>query len=149
LVINPESKDEGEVRAMFLRFLSKYRDEGLLILRIGMGIMFIYHGMPKLLAGPEKWEKLGKAMGSLGIESMPVFWGFMASATEFFGGICLIVGLFFREMCILLTITMAVAASMHLDKGDGLRGASHAIEDGIVFLGLIFIGPGKYSIDRK
>jgi putative oxidoreductase len=29
-----------------------------------------------------------------------------------------------------------------------LVAASHAIEVGIVFLSLIFIGPGKYSVDR-
>ncbi|RZK26274.1 MAG: DoxX family protein, partial [Flavobacterium sp.] len=28
-------------------------------------------------------------------------------------------------------------------------GASHAIELGIVFFSLIFIGPGKYSVDKK
>jgi len=49
----------------------------------------------------------------------------------------------------LLTINMIVATSMHLNRGDGLGGASHAIEDGIVFLSLILIGPGKYSLDEK
>ena len=111
--------------------------------------MFIFHGAPKLFGGPEKWGMLGMAMSSLGIQFMPVFWGFMASVSEFFGGICLILGLFFRPACILLTITMAVATSMHLGRGDGLRGASHALENGIVFLSLILIGPGKYSVDER
>jgi putative oxidoreductase len=134
---------------MILKSLTKYTDIGLLILRVGIGIMFLYHGAPKLLGGPEKWEKLGMAMKYVGIQSVPVFWGFMAAFSEFFGGICIILGLFFRPACILLTITMAVAALMHLGKGDGLNVASHAIEDGIVFLSLILIGPGKYSIDKK
>lgn len=132
-----------------LDFMGRYRDFGLLVLRIGLGVMFLWHGAPKLLGGPEKWEKLGSAMTSTGINAIPVFWGFMASFSEFFGGICLILGLLFRPACTLLTITMAVAASMHLGKGDGLNGASHAIEDGIVFLSLLLIGPGKYSIDKK
>lgn len=134
---------------MILRFLSKYRDFGLLILRIGIGSMFLWHGFPKLFEGPEKWERLGTAMAGIGIKSIPVFWGFMAGFSEFFGGIGLILGLFFRPACILLTITMAVAAKTHFDKGEGLMGASHAIEDGILFLSLIIIGPGKYSIDKK
>lgn len=133
---------------MILKSLSKYNDIGLLILRIGIGIMFLYHGAPKLFGGLEKWEKLGMAMKYVGVEFMPVFWGFMAAFSEFFGGICIILGLFFRPACILLTLTMAVAASMHLGKGNGLQIASHAIEDGIVFLSLILIGPGKYSIDK-
>jgi putative oxidoreductase len=44
---------------------------------------------------------------------------------------------------------MIVATSMHLSSGQGLGVASHAIEDGIVFLSLILIGPGKYSLDEK
>ncbi|MBI5025786.1 MAG: DoxX family protein [Nitrospirae bacterium] len=134
---------------MILKALTKYTDIGLLILRVGIGIMFLYHGAPKLFGGPEKWEKLGMAMKYVGIDFAPVFWGFMAAFSEFFGGICIILGLFFRPACILLTITMAVAAAMHLGKGEGLKVASHAIEDGIVFLSLIFIGPGKYSIDKR
>ena len=42
-----------------------------------------------------------------------------------------------------------VAAISHLSRGDGLSGASHAIELGIVFLSLILIGAGKYSLDEK
>ena len=48
-----------------------------------------------------------------------------------------------------MLLTMTVAAAMHLGKGDGLKGASHAIEAGVVFLSLILIGPGTYSIDEK
>ena len=133
---------------MILKFLNRYRDIGLLVLRLGMGSMFIFHGAPKMFGGPVAWEKLGMAMGSIGIHFIPIFWGFMASLSEFIGGLCIILGLFFRPVCIFLTITMVIAASMHLNKGDGLRGAAHAIEDGIVFLSLILIGPGKFSLDE-
>ena len=44
---------------------------------------------------------------------------------------------------------MLVAAVSHLSRGDGLSGASHAIELGIVFLSLIVIGAGKYSVDEQ
>ena len=134
---------------MVLTFLNKHRHIGLLVLRIGIGLMFILHGAPKLFGGPEKWGQIGGAMSSLGIGFAPAFWGFMAAVSEFFGGICLIVGFVFRPACILLTITMLVAAISHLSKGDGLGGASHAIELGIVFLSLILIGAGKYSLDEK
>ncbi len=134
---------------MILTFLDKHRHIGLLILRIGLGCMFLFHGFPKLFGGPEKWEKIGMAMGSFGITFIPAFWGFMAAISESLGGICLILGFFLRPACILLTITMLVATASHLSRGDGLGGASHAIEAGIVFLSLILIGPGKYSLDEK
>ncbi len=103
---------------MILTFLNKYRDVGLLILRVGFGIMFMFHGAPKLFGGPERWGKLGAAMGNFGIDFLPAFWGFMASFSEFFGGILLILGLFFRPACILLTLTMIVAAGFHIGRGD-------------------------------
>ena len=133
---------------MVLTFLNKHRHIGLLILRIGLGVMFLIHGGPKLFGGPEKWGKIGMAMANLGIGFMPTFWGFMAAISEFFGGICLILGLFFRPACILLTLTMIVAALSHFGRGEGLGGASHAIEVGIVFLSFILIGAGKYSLDE-
>lgn len=38
---------------------------------------------------------------------------------------------------------------MYLGKGDGIDGGAHAIEDVIVFAGLIFVGPGRFSVDKK
>ena len=129
--------------------LGKYRNTGLLILRIGLGVMFMVHGFPKLAGGPTGWEGLGGSMKVVGIDFLPVVWGFMAAAAESVGGLFLILGLFFRPVNILLVFTMIIAALVHFGKGDGLSGASHAIELGIVFFSLIFIGPGKYSIDKK
>jgi putative oxidoreductase len=129
--------------------LGKYRNTGLLLIRIGLGVMFIIHGFPKLAGGPNGWTALGGSMKVIGIDFLPIFWGFMAAVTETFGGFLLIVGLFFRPALILLTFTMIIAALVMLGKGDGLKGASQAIELGVVFFGLIFIGPGKYSVDKK
>lgn len=129
--------------------LGKYKDTGLLILRIGLGVMFIMHGYPKLFGGPEKWVTIGNAMKYIGITFFPVGWGLLAAVTETFGGFLMMLGLAFRPVCILLSITMMVAATMHLKSGDGLNVASHAIEAAFVFIGLTFIGPGKYSVDKS
>ncbi|MBI5889005.1 MAG: DoxX family protein [Deltaproteobacteria bacterium] len=134
---------------MILNSLGRYRNIGLLILRLGIGAMFVYHGAPKMLGGPAKWEGLGRAAGIFGIDFAPVFWGFMAAVSEFAGGFALILGLFSREFSALLVITMIVAAGFHLNRGEGLFGASHAVELGIVFFSFIFIGPGKYSLDER
>ncbi|MEW6171138.1 MAG: DoxX family protein [Candidatus Omnitrophota bacterium] len=127
----------------------KICDIGILILRIGIGLMFIYHGLPKIMGGLNMWQGLGKTMSLFGINFIPTFWGFMASFAEFFGGIFIVLGIFFRPACFLLLINMIVASLMHLLKGDGLLVASHAIEMSIVFLSLIFIGSGKFSLCNK
>ncbi|WPU99362.1 DoxX family protein [Mucilaginibacter sp. cycad4] len=129
--------------------LGNYKNFGLLIIRIGLGIMFIYHGYPKLMGGVKSWEHLGGSMKYVGIHFWPIVWGLLAAVAECFGGFLLIIGLVFRPVCILLFINLVVAALMHLRTGGGLSDAAHAIEDAIVFAGLIFIGPGKYSVDKK
>lgn len=134
--------------AIFSR-LGKYTNLGLLLLRIGLGIMMIIHGYPKLTGGPEKWVMIGGAMKNLGVTTYPTFWGFMSGATEALGGVLLLLGLAFRPACFLLLFNMVVATLMHFSKGDDINAASHAIELGCVFLGLFFIGPGRYSIDKS
>jgi putative oxidoreductase len=127
----------------------KFKNSGLLLLRIGIGIMFILHGWPKLAGGPEKWEAIGQNMAIVGIDFIPAFWGFMAGFAEAIGGLFLVLGLFFRPTCVLLIITMAIATLRHLVAGDGFGGYSHALESAILFTSLFFIGPGKFNLDKK
>jgi putative oxidoreductase len=129
--------------------LGNYKNFGLLIIRVGLGVMFIYHGYPKLMGGPKEWTELGGSMKYIGIHFLPMVWGLLAAVTELLGGFLLIIGLAFRPVCILLFINLVIAALMHLRTGGSLGDAAHAIEDAIVFAGLIFIGPGKYSVDKK
>jgi putative oxidoreductase len=133
---------------MIFQKLDKYRDIGLLILRVGIGIMFICPGFPKLTAGPEIWAKLGGAMSAVGINFAPTFMGFMAAISEFGGGLLLVLGLFTRPACFFLLITMVVAMLMHIRSGDPFVKYSHALESAILFFSLIFIGPGKISLDE-
>ena len=134
---------------MILRSLDKYRDIGLLILRVGIGIMFVLHGLPKLIAGPETWTLLGGSMKALGIGFVPTVWGFMAALSECAGGILLVLGFFTRPACFFLLTTMVVATMMHIGKGDPFLKYSHAMESGILFFSLILIGPGRYSLDGQ
>ncbi len=121
-------------------------DIGLLILRLGVGATFMTHGVPKLQSGPEMWTQIGAAMGHFGVHFWPTVWGFIASASEGVGGFLMILGLFFRPALVFMFITMFVAATHHLASGDSIQVASNAIRAGVVFLSLIFTGPGKYTL---
>jgi putative oxidoreductase len=129
--------------------LGKYRDFGLLLLRAGIGAAFIVYGYPKISGGPEFWKQIGGAMGVFGVDFYPVAWGFMAALAEFGGGILLILGLFSRVANLLMLATMAVAIATLLDKGEPFTAVLHPIEMAIVFLSLLFLGPGRHSIDGR
>ena len=130
----------------------RYGDLGLLLIRLGIGgSVLVLHGWTKITAGPALWAKLGAAMGHLGIHFLPVFWGFMASLAESLGSTLLILGVFFRPAAACLAFNMFVAALVHLNMpagaaNAGWSGASHALELCAVYLGLFFIGPGKFSL---
>ncbi|UYZ64248.1 DoxX family protein [Hymenobacter weizhouensis] len=131
-------------------FANQYRthDVGLLLLRVGIGTMFTMHGYPKLFSGPEAWAQLGGVMKLVGLDFAPVFWGFLAAVAETVGGQLLALGLFFRVACALLLGTMIMATVMHVSTSADFQGYSHALESAFLFLGLLFAGPGKYSIDQ-
>lgn len=126
----------------------KYQQVGLLLLRIGLGIMFLCYGVPKLMSGVEGWTKLGTVMKLLGINFAPAIWGLMSATIESLGGILLLLGLFTRSACFFLSMNLLVAIIMHVSTGSGFAVASHAIDLEIVFVSLVFIGPGKYSLDE-
>ena len=131
-----------------MKKLDELRDHGLLFVRVGLGLMFVAHGWPKLVGGPDKWEKLGGAMATFGIDFVPTFWGFMAAFAEVGGGLLLAVGLATRPALALLFMTMVVATAKHLAAGDDFRKWSHAAEAAIMFAGLFLIGPGRFSLDQ-
>lgn len=133
---------------MIKNFLNKYSDAGILFLRIGIGFSFIFvHGWGKIMGGPELWGKLGGSMANMGITFAPVFWGFMASLAEFGGGILILLGLFTRPASAFLAFTMLVAFMQHTSKLDPWNRAIYPMEMFAVFMALLFIGAGKYSID--
>lgn len=130
-------------------FLSRNRDAGILVLRLGIGGFFVWaYGWPKLAGGVEKWENVGKAMSHLGIHFWPVVWGFLATLAESLGAFLVAIGLFFRPACLALVLTMIVAAVMLASGKGGIREAGHPIELAVVFFSMMLIGPGKYSVDK-
>ena len=131
---------------MIWNSLSKYRDLGLLVFRLGFGLGFLFfHGWGKLVGGPERWTGLGGSMSMFGIEFGHTFFGFMAAFVESIGGIMIAAGLFYRPIMAMLAFTMFVAAMRHFVSGEGTP--AHAFKNFFVLIGLMPLGPGKYSLD--
>jgi putative oxidoreductase len=133
---------------MLINLPNKYRDTGLLLLRIGIGGAFVLiHGLPKITGGPELWKGLGGAMSNLGITFMPEFWGLLSALAEFGGGILLLLGLFTRPAAFFMLFNMCVALTMHFSKLDPWSRIAHPLELAAILLAVLFIGAGKYSLD--
>jgi putative oxidoreductase len=83
--------------------LEKLKPLALLLLRVGLGVIFISHGYPKLFTQLQHTTEAFTNMG------FPAYFAYIAGVLEFFGGILLIVGLFTRVTGLLLAIEMGVA----------------------------------------
>lgn len=128
-------------------FNGKNIDLGLLLLRIGFGIIYIFHGLPKITGGPESWEAAGSAMEYLGIYAFHDIFGFLISTIELFGGILLLFGIFTVPAVILLLCTMIVTLISKIAAGAGYAEIAYPFMAITVFIALLVTGPGKYSID--
>ena len=129
--------------------LDQFSDFGLLTIRAGIGALFmIVHGFPKLAGGPDTWASVGRAVSYLGIKFGYTGWGFAASVAETLGGLLLIIGFAHRPAALALFVTMTVAAIWKYYPFGGWDAAAHPAALAVVCLGLLFTGPGKYSLDN-
>lgn len=125
----------------------RYRDAGLLVARLGFGLSFFwFHGYPKLISGPEGWERTGRAVSNLGITFGYEWWGLAAALSESAGGLLFAAGLFFRPACLALLGVMTFAT---LDQyARPMPAPEHALKNAFLFAGMFLVGPGRYSLGR-
>ena len=129
-------------------FLEANKDIGILILRVTIGCAFaLIYGKMKIEAGPDMWTMIGGALSNFGINFGHTFFGFMATISEFGGGILLILGLFVRPAVLFMAFTMIIATSTHLFMHDQWYNVMNPINMLAVFIALLFFGAGKYSLD--
>ena len=135
-------------------FLKPSTDFGLLILRLGIGAMFVLHGLPKILGGPSGWEGLAqKGLPFVSEGFIAIALGLAAALAEIGGGILLALGYAHRIACLALGATMAVAFTTKLGDITGIMNFAYAagwpLELLIVFVALFFTGPGRYRIGKQ
>lgn len=122
-------------------------ENAILFVRIFIGVVMIFHGVPKILGGENSWMNLGLTMSNFGVYWLPMAWGYMAAMTEALGGLLIAVGFAFRPAAFMLSINLLVAAAKHIFAGQGLDTASHPLALAAIFIFLLLVGPGKKSFD--
>lgn len=133
---------------MRMQFLAKYRETGLLLMRVGLGVLFLLMAAPVLLGGPSRWAAFGSAMRNVGMGAYFQFWGFLGALMGVAGGALMIFGLFFRLGVLLVLILTLIHLLGVLDSWRDFRAHLAAIELALMLVGLLFVGPGKYSVDK-
>ena len=156
----PAANSVSEVRIVSL---------GLLLLRLIVGGLFVVHGYPKLLGGPERpvSPEAARYLGAGFVQAMqtgqagfaemlrgmgvpmPGVMAPVVGAVEFLGGLLLMLGWFTRLAAILLSADMVVAIrKVHWQNGlVAPAGSEFPLSLLGACLALFFTGPGKISVD--
>lgn len=125
------------------------RDAALLLIRLMLAAVFLYHGSQKLFG----WFGGGGVEGMAAFnaqQGIPLPWlsAWLAGAAEFFGGLALLTGIWQRLATIPLVFTMLVASFV-------VHGGAFSVQNGgmeypltlaVVAAAAGLLGPGRYTI---
>ena len=127
-------------------------DFGILLIRLIIGLLMAFYGYEKLIhfqemAVSDFWAKNVSFLGLKG--SFPLSLTIFA---EFFCSLLLILGLFTRLSLLPLLFCMAyifivIFPFSIINKGDNGMEMNTAFLYFIIYAGLFYTGPGKYSLD--
>jgi len=140
------------MRILSLPFLHGLSGLAPLFLRIGVGVVMALHGWTKWTQGQEGWLK-GEMLVKLGLP-YPEILAWVVLVTELVGGILIVLGLLTRIWAIGMAIEMIVVLVMVEGKGFPFLTPEGRVWAGelewlLLFgaLALLFLGPGKASLD--
>ncbi len=132
-----------------LSSLNRLQPFGALVMRLVLGAIMIAHGYTKIIPKGALYG-FTQFVGHLGL---PVWLGYVAAFTEFFGGMLLILGLLARVAALGMAIDMGVAVvKVHLHNGltghNGQGGFEFPLALFALSLMLFFTGAGLLSVDQ-
>jgi len=122
-------------------------------LRIGLGSIFIAHGLQKVfgLFGGHDIKAFAEMLTGLGF-SPPLFWANVAGYTELIGGICILLGIGTTIASAMIFVYMCIATyKVHLAKGFFMSngGYEYNLLIMVVCIALMMVGGGNLSFTKK
>jgi uncharacterized membrane protein YphA (DoxX/SURF4 family) len=124
-------------------------DFGLLLLRIFMALFLVTRGVDGFMGGFLALRRIGWAAGTLGFPLSPALWGALACFCFIGCGLFVLLGFLFRLSVAILLITQVIHV---MPQFSWKIFVSPPFDSSLILLvvclGLLFIGPGKYSVRR-
>ena len=115
----------------------------LVLLRLAIGSLYIYHGYPKLGAARKGTAEWLKSIG------FPGWLATLAGVVEFFGGIALILGIFTSIVAVLSALWMIATTWLSMAKIKKKYAGGYELDITLllVSLALAAVGGGSFSLD--
>lgn len=127
-----------------MKFLKFFEPLALLVLRLALALIFVYHGYPKLTHPTDLMREFFTSHG------FPSYFVGLAGIIESFGALLLTIGLFTRPAALVLAGEMAVAiAKVHSVHGIlSVRDYEFPMALAAACIALATIGAGPLSVDQ-
>ncbi|MBI3333999.1 DoxX family protein [Candidatus Pacearchaeota archaeon] len=123
-----------------------FRSSMLLILRLYLAFVFLWHGIPKLL-------DIAGTMGFFVTLGLPGFVGIVVGIVEVLFGVFMLLGFWFPVTPYILSAVIVGALGLAQIPGAVLRGFGAGIErDILILISLVVLaafGPGKAALRRS
>jgi len=115
------------------------------LIRLYAGLSLAAHGFPKLFGATAANAAFFEHAGF----QPAMFWTILTGCTEFFGGLCLALGLLTRVACVPVLAFLLVAVSFHSQYGFywNKLGVEYPLFWSIVVLHFLVRGGGRWSLD--
>jgi putative oxidoreductase len=127
-------------------WLNRFQSLGALVMRLVLGIIMARHGYDKIFPAGNLYSFTHMVVTRM---HLPVWLGYVAAFTEFFGGILLILGLLTRFAALMTAFDMATAIlKIHLHGGlMGQNSLALPLALFSIALMLVFTGCGWVGLD--
>jgi putative oxidoreductase len=124
---------------------SSMSDFALLLLRVAVGLAFLYHGSAMLFGafggpGPQ---------GFAGFMHLPIAVGYLVGLAQVGGGLAMLSGVLIRLRAVsIIIVVLGAIFLVHLEHGFdiGKGGMEHALTQSLVATALLITGAGRYSL---
>lgn len=127
-----------------MKFMNALQPLGLVILRLALALIFVFHGYPKLVRADAGMREFFMQHG------FPGYFVGLAGILECLGGGLLVIGLFTRPVALLLAIEMGIVI-WKVKSGHGVMAANDyqlELALGAACLALATVGAGVLSMDH-